>query len=151
VAFKLMKAGSESKGLATAAAMRKLAPVGHEGVEMKTWSMTLVAMVALLVSLNVAQAAKGPKPLTGVISKIDGASITVTPHKPKGSTETPADVTVTTTDATTVLIKGEKKTVADLTVGLKVRITLDADGKTATAITSGKGMPAASAPATTNP
>jgi hypothetical protein len=119
---------------------------------MKRLSMVLAVMAALALGVTAANAAKGTKPVQGTISKIDGATISVTPRPAKGSTETPADVTVTTTDKTTVTIKGETKAVSDLTVGLRVRVTLDADGKTATVITSGKvPTPATSAPATTNP
>jgi hypothetical protein len=124
---------------------------GTKEFAMKRLSMVLAVMAALALGVTAANAAKGTKPVAGTISKIDGATITVTPRAMKGSTETPADVTVTTTDATTVMIKGEKKTVADLTVGLRVRITLDADGKTATAITSGKVPAAAASAPASNP
>ena len=114
---------------------------------MKTWSSVLAVMMALVLSVSVAKAADA-KPVAGTIKSIDGATLTITPRAKKGSTDTPADVTVTTTDKTTVTIKGETKAVSDLTVGMRVRVTLDDDGKTATAITSGRmAAPAASAPA----
>ncbi|HUO10749.1 MAG TPA: hypothetical protein VM008_20780 [Phycisphaerae bacterium] len=115
---------------------------------MKTWSIVLAMMMALILSAGVAEAAKSAKPLSGTIAKIDGANITVTPRAKKGSTETPADVTVATDDKTTVTIKGETKAVSDLKVGDKVRITLGEDGKTATAIISGKAPKPAEAPTT---
>ena len=115
---------------------------------MKTWSIVLAMVMALVLSAGIAEAAKGAKPLSGTISKIDGATLTITPRAKKGSTETPADVTVTTTDSTKVTIKGETKAVSDLAVGMRVRVTLDEDGKTATDIVSGRAKPAESAPAT---
>ncbi|MGN6367163.1 MAG: hypothetical protein ACTHN5_02770 [Phycisphaerae bacterium] len=104
---------------------------------MKTWSTVFAVMLALVLCVSAAEAAKGskaakgPKPLRGKITKVDGASVTITS---KDGTET----TVTTTDATEVTINGEKKTVADLPTGKPARVILDADGKTATAIMVGK-------------
>ncbi len=118
---------------------------------MKTWSIVLATVMAFILTVGIADAAKAgkaAKPLQGTISKIDGNTLTITPKAAKGSTEAAADVTVTTDDKTTVTIKGETKTVADLTAGLKVRVTLGEDGKTATAITSGKVPAAATSPAT---
>ena len=112
---------------------------------MKSLSMILTVLLALMIGAGIAEAAKAAKapkvkPLAGSISKIDGANITVT-----GKDGT--DTTVTTTDSTVVTIKGATKAVSDLTVGMKVRVTLDTDGKTAKAITSGKAEAPASAPA----
>lgn len=109
---------------------------------MKTWSMMIAVLLAIALSTSIAEAAKAAKakPVAGSISKIDGANITVT-----GKDGT--DTTVTTTDSTTVTIKGETKALSDLAVGMKVRVTLDTDGKTAKAITSGKAPAAASASA----
>jgi hypothetical protein len=104
-------------------------------------------MAALALGVTAANAAKGVKPVNGTISKIDGANITVTPRAMKGSTETPADVTFATSDKTTVTVKGETKAVSDLKEGMRVRVTLDAEGKTATAIVSGKAAATTSAPA----
>src|SRR4051812_845061 len=110
---------------------------------MKTWSIVLAMMMALMLSVSVAEAAKGAKPTAGTISKIDGANLTITPRAKKGTTETPADITVATDDKTTVTVNGETKAVSDLKVGDKVRVTLSDDGKTATAIQAGKmGKPA---------
>ncbi len=114
---------------------------------MKTWSAILAVMIALMLSVNIAEAAKAAKPTPGTISKIDGNTLTITPRAKKGTTETPADVTVTTDDKTTVTINGETKAVSDLKVGDKVRVTLGEDGKTATAIQSGKAA-APAAPTT---
>ena len=91
-----------------------------------------------MLSVNIAEAAKAAKPTPGTISKIDGNPLTITPRAQEGSTETPADITVTADDKTTVTINGETKAVSDLKVGDKVRVTLGEDGKTATAIQSGK-------------
>jgi hypothetical protein len=115
---------------------------------MKTWSIVLAMMMALILTAGVAEAAKAAKPTAGTISKIDGANITVTPRAKKGTTDTPADVTFATDDKTTVSINGETKAVSDLKVGDKVRVTLSEDGKTATAITSGKMAKPAEAPTT---
>jgi hypothetical protein len=115
---------------------------------MKTWSIVLTMLAALILSAGVAEAAKSAKPLAGTISKIDGANITVTPRAKKGTTDTPADVTFATDDKTTVTVSGDTKAVSDLKVGDKVRVTLSDDGKTATAITSGKAPKPAEAPTT---
>ena len=111
---------------------------------MKTLSTILAVMIALMLSVSIAEAAKAAKPTAGTISKIDGASITITPRAKAGA-DAPADITITTDDKTVVTINGETKAVSDLKVGDKVRVTLGEDGKTATAIQSGK---AAAAPAT---
>jgi ribosome maturation factor RimP len=108
---------------------------------MKTWSSILAVMIALVLCVSVAEAAKGAKPLRGKITKVDGANVTITT---KDGTET----TVATTDSTEVTINGEKKTVADLPTGKNARVTLGEDGKTATAISVGKAKAAESAPAT---
>lgn len=109
---------------------------------MKTWSSVLAVMIALVLCVSVAEAAKGAKPLRGKISKIDGANVTIAD---KNGTET----TVATNDSTEVTINGEKKTVADLQTGKTARVTLSEDGKTATAISVGlDALPTESAPAT---
>ena len=121
---------------------------------MKTWSTILAVMIALMLSVSIAEAAKAAKSSAkatpGTIAKIDGATLTITPRAKKGSTDAaPADITVTTDDKTTVTINGETKAVSDLKVGDKVRVTLGEDGKTATAIQSGKAAaPKADAPTT---
>ena len=120
---------------------------------MKTWSTILAVMIALMLSVSIAEAAKGAKgakagrPTPGTIAKIDGNTLTITPRAKKNSTETPADITVTADDNTEVTINGEKKTLADLKVGDKVRVTLGEDGK-ATLIASGKAAHKAEAPTT---
>ena len=116
---------------------------------MKTWSTILAVMIALMLSVSIAEAAKAAKATPGTISKIDGNTLTITPRAKKGSTDAaPADITVTADDKTVVTVNGETKTLADLKVGDKVRVTLGEDGKTATAIASGKAAPKAEAPAT---
>ncbi len=109
---------------------------------MKTWSIVLAVMAAFVLSLSIAQAAEKVAPLKGTITKIDGVNVTL---KAKDGTET----TFATNDSTVVKIKGETKAVSDLAVGKKATVILDADGKIATAITSGKAP--ATAPAATNP
>jgi hypothetical protein len=116
---------------------------------MKTWSIVLAFVMALVLSAGVVEAAKAAKPTPGTISKIDGAALTITPRAKKGTTETPADITVATSDTTEVTINGEKKAVSDLKVGDKVRVTLSDDGKSATAIMIGK--PAAATPPASQP
>ena len=116
---------------------------------MKTFSILLAVMMALVLSVNVAEAAKAAKPTAGTIAKIEGTTLTVTPRPKKGSTETLPDITVATDDKTVVTVNGETKALTDLKVGDKVRVTLGEDGKTASAIMVGK--PAAATPPASEP
>jgi len=72
----------------------------------------------------------------------------VSRKRPRAPSPFQAPLQRLTDDKTTVTIKGETKAVSDLKVGDKVRITLGEDGKTATAIISGKAPKPAEAPTT---
>jgi hypothetical protein len=100
---------------------------------MKTWSILVAILVlALGTSLVMAEDAHKANTKGGVITKIDGANITI---QPKGMGDAkPAEVTFATDDKTTVS-GGDKKAVSDLKVGDKVKVVLTDDGKTAKSIT----------------
>jgi hypothetical protein len=122
---------------------------------MRRW-MVMVAVLAMAMLVGAAQAKgskanKGEK-INGKITKVDGSNVTVQPHVKKGEPAKDA-VVVMTTDTTSVTINDVAKGVADLAVGQRVKVTLSADGKTATTIAVGKRYkggaagPAANTPA----
>jgi hypothetical protein len=103
------------------------------------YMMLLVAVGAMLVIVPSAMGEKAGKSekghgdmVFGVVKSVDGKTITITVKAKKDAD--PADKTITTTDATKFVggAKGEEKplTIADVTVGARVAVTL-AEDKTA--------------------
>jgi hypothetical protein len=95
----------------------------------------MAAMLVLALMAGVTQAAdKKVKPVTvaGSITAVSADSITVQP----GDAAKPA-VTAAITDATKIKVDGKDAKAADLKVGQKVRVILDADSKNAVAIAVG--------------
>jgi cell envelope opacity-associated protein A len=98
-------------------------------------------VMALLVGVAQAEEKKVEKKamakrVGGAITAVDATSITV---QPGDATKQP--VTVPLTDTTKVKVEGKEGKVADLKVGQKVTVVLDAEGKNAVAVNVGPAKP----------